>query len=111
MNVVRLLPVFVSALLLAAHFSRNDLPLLIPLSLAFPLLLLIRRPWAARAVQALLVLGALEWVRRLVQLALQRQADGESWARLAAILGAVAVFTAASALVFRLPALRERYGR
>jgi hypothetical protein len=34
---------------------------------------------------------------------------GEPWTRMAIILGVVAVITAASALVFRSRALRERY--
>jgi hypothetical protein len=39
----------------------------------------------------------------------RRQAEGESWIRLAAILGAVALFTACSGLVFRNQKLRRRH--
>ena len=62
------------------------------------------------AVQAVLVVAALEWGRTLVVLAGERQEAGEPWVRLAVILGAVALFTLGSALMFRLPALRQRYG-
>jgi hypothetical protein len=106
---VRLAPVILSALLLAAHFSRHDTPLLVVLSVLFPLVLLIRRTWAARLVQAVLVLGALEWLRTLVVLTRARQAAGEDWVRMALILAIVAAVTLASALVFGIPKVRERY--
>jgi len=110
MNFLRLLPLILSCVLLAAHFSRGGVAPLILVSLALPFLLLVRRPWVPRLFQVVLVLGALEWVRRLVALALERRAAGDDWVRMAAILGAVAVFTATSALVFRGSALKERYG-
>jgi hypothetical protein len=107
--VVRLLPVLLSAVLMAAHFSRHDLPVLIVVSLAFPLVLLLRRPWVPRVVQAALLLAALEWVRTGIVLGRMRLEAGEPWVRMAAILAAVAVVTAASALVFRNPVVRARY--
>lgn len=110
MNFVRLLPVLLSALLMGAHFSRADNSLAVVLSLAFPVVLLVRRPWVARLTQVLLLLGAIEWIRTTVVIAGRRQASGESWLRMAIILGAVAVFTLASALVFRGTGLRARYG-
>jgi hypothetical protein len=110
MNFLRLLPVVLSFVLLAAHFSRNDLAPLIIVSLAIPFLLLLRRPWIPRLFQVLLVFGALEWIRTLVMIALRRQEAGDDWMRMALILGAVALVTALSALVFRGAALKERYG-
>jgi hypothetical protein len=109
MNIVRLTPVFIGFVLMAAHFSRSGLPVLVAVSLWFPLILLVRRPWVARAVQLALVLGALEWVRAAVVIALRRQSAGEPWTRMALILGAVAIVTAISAMVFKMKALRERY--
>jgi hypothetical protein len=109
MNALRLTPIFICALLLAAHFSRADnLPMLV-FSLAAPAILLLRRPWVARAVQIALVLGALEWVRTLVIIAGRRQEAGEPWTRMAIILGTVALVTVLSALVFRAKGLKERY--
>ncbi len=110
MNFLRLLPVILSCLLLAAHFSRNEIMLLTLVSLALPFLLLVRRPWVPRLFQVLLVVGALEWIRRLIALALERQGAGEAWVRMAAILGMVAALTASSALVFRAGGLKGRYG-
>jgi len=109
MNFVRALPVLLSAVLLAAHFFRAGRPGLTSVCLVFPAILLIRHRWPARLVQIALVLGSLEWVRTLVVLASHRHAMGDPWTRMAIILGAVAVLTAASALVFRMKGLRERY--
>lgn len=109
MNAVRLTPVCLSALLLAAHFLRAGLLLLVALSLVFPLLLLIRNIWAVRAVQLILAGGSLEWVRTLLALVDERQAAGRPWSTAAIILGAVAVLTAASALVFFAGPLKEWY--
>lgn len=109
MHFVRLLPVVLSFLLLAAHFSRNDVTVLVVISLALPFLLLLRRPLVPRLFQILLVLGGLEWVRSLVMHVSRRQAEGEPWTRLAIILGVVALFTACSGLVFRNSKLRGRY--
>ena len=101
---LRALPVVLSALVLAAHFYRSRSLPLVALSLALPLLLLVRERWSARAVQAGLVLGALEWVRTLAFFAGQRMEVGRPWGRLAAILGVVAVLTALSALAVKVPA-------
>jgi hypothetical protein len=98
-----------SFLLLAAHFSRNDVTALVAAGLALPFLLLVRRSWVPRLFQGLLILGALEWVRSLVMHALRRQAEGEPWMRLGIILGVVALFTACSGLVFRNSTLKRRY--
>ncbi len=106
---VALLPVLVSALLLAAHFSRANVTALVLLSLGFPALLLVPRRWAARTVQVLLLLGGMEWLRTLWVLAWRRAASGDPWARLVAILGVAAAFTFASALVFGLRRLKARY--
>jgi hypothetical protein len=110
MMAFRLLPVLLSAVLLAAHFSRHDIPVLAVASLAFPAVLLIRRPWVPRVVRAALLLSAVEWIRTGVALGRARVAAGEPWVRMAAILGVVALATALATLVFRLPAVRARYG-
>ena len=102
----RALPVVLAALLLAAHFFRSrNLPL-VALSLALPLLLLVRERWSARAVQAGLVLGALEWLRTLAFFAGQRMEVGRPWGRLAVILGGVAALTALAALAVGGPPAR-----
>ncbi len=109
MNFLRLLPVFLSALLLGAHFLRAGTFVLVLITLAGPLILLIHRTWVARAVQIGLIAGGVEWARTLVQLVLARQIMGEPWTRLAFILGGVAILTTCSALVFRFSSLRMLY--
>ncbi len=109
MNVVRLLPVFLSALLIAAHFLRGGSLIFVCSSLAFPLLLLFPERWAARIVQLCLILASLVWVLVLYTLVQQRIAVGLPWIRLAAIIGAVAIFTGSSAAVFFWKPLKVRY--
>lgn len=104
-----ILPVGISAILMGAHFVRAGHMALTVLCVLAPWLLLVRHPAAARLVQVGLALAAAEWVRTLAGLATAREAAGEPWGRMAAILGAVALFTLASAAVFSTGALRERY--
>lgn len=109
MTALHLLPVALGLLLLAAHSLRAGcLPMVVAL-LALCLLLALRRPWVATLTQGVLVVGAAEWLRTLVVLAHRRAAAGEPAIRMALILGAVAVFTLASAAVFRSRTLRRFY--
>lgn len=103
------LPVILSFLLAAAHFFRAGHLAGVVVALSLPLLLLVPRRWAAMALQAALLLAAAQWVMALVWMIRERQALGEPFTRLFVILGAVAVFTAASAAVFLIPAMRSRY--
>jgi hypothetical protein len=108
--ILGLLPVILSALLLAAHFFRAGNLAGLAVSIGGLALLFVPRAWAARAVQVGLVVGAAEWVRTLFVFAAQRRAMSEPWGRLAVILGAVALLTLASATVFYTERLRRRYG-
>ena len=111
MTFVRLLPVILSALLLGAHFFRAGLTFLAVLIVLFPVILLVKRAWVARLVQLVLFLGGIEWVRTLLVFVADRRQTGQSWTRLAVILGSVALFTIGSGLLFSLSgALRKRYG-
>ena len=94
---------------LAAHFYRAGSWSLMLMSLVLIVLLAWPRAWVARLVQVGLVAGALEWVWTAFGYIQQRMALGQPWSRLALILAAVAVFTAAAALVFRHPQLRARF--
>ncbi len=109
MNFLRLLPVFISFGLLAAHFVRAGQNILAFVLLLFLLLLTLRKSWVPRVMQLALLLGAIEWLRTLVFVVQLRMEIGMSWTRLAIILGTVALFTAVSSLVFRSRALRKRY--
>ncbi|MHC4131090.1 MAG: hypothetical protein ACYSSP_11545 [Planctomycetota bacterium] len=109
MNFIKLLPVLLSALLMAAHFLRMGSLILVVVSLALPLLLLLRKRWAVRAVQICLIIATLEWFRTLYVIARQRIDMSMPWTRLAVILGGVAVFTGLSACVFFMKSLKIRY--
>ncbi|MBK7081631.1 MAG: hypothetical protein IPH55_13020 [Betaproteobacteria bacterium] len=105
-----LLPPALAAVVLAAHFYRAGNLALAGLAAALLALLFIPRAWAARVVQLGLAAGALEWLLTLGRLVQARQALGEPYARLAVIVGGVALATALAALVFRIPRLRRRFG-
>jgi len=109
MNFLRLIPVYLSTLLLAAHFLRAGWMPAVVAALLSPFILLIKRKWAARTMQMILFCASIEWVRTLLGIMAHRRAAGEPWLRMAAILGAIAVFTACSALLFLCRSLRERY--
>jgi hypothetical protein len=109
MLLVRLSLPLLALLLLAAHFYRAGWLPLAALCAALTLLLAVPRPWAARTVQAALVLGAIEWLRALAAFASMRIAAGQPYLRLALILGGVAAFTLAAAWVFRHRSLRSRF--
>ncbi|MDT8320895.1 MAG: hypothetical protein RQ826_10265 [Xanthomonadales bacterium] len=109
MNLLRLSPVILSCLLLTAHFYRAGLVLPAGLCAAAPALLLLRERWVPPLFQVLLLLGALEWLRTLYVLAQLRIEAGQPWIRLALILGAVALLTLLSGLVFRNRVLKSRY--
>ena len=93
-----------SALVLAAHFLRSGEWLLVGVCLGLPLLLMLRRAWAVRLVQAALVLGGIEWFRTMLLLVRERQALGVPWDRMALILVAVALVTTSAAFLLRVPA-------
>ena len=77
--------------------------------LALLLLLAWRRPWVPRLMQVAMMLGTAEWLWSAFWLVQQRMALGQPWIRMAIILLVVALFTAASALVFWHAGVRRRF--
>ena len=110
MTALLLTPVVLSLLVLGAHFLRAGNIPLVAASLALLVLPAFRKPWAARVVQAALVLGALEWVHTLLRLMNIRAQFGVPGTRMAIILGLVAAVTLASALLFQTKRLGRVYG-
>jgi hypothetical protein len=104
---LRLLPVALSCLLMAAHLLRSGLVVPAAACALLPLLLLVRRPWVPRVLQAALLVAAAEWIRTTLTLVRGRMTAGEPWARLAVILGAVVAVTLAAVLALRHPRLRR----
>lgn len=109
MNAFRLAPAGLATLVLGAHFLRQGNVLVVAVCLAVFALLFVRRPWVPAVVAGFLVLATLEWVRTLVTLVAEREAQGEPTGRMVAILGSVAGITAASMLAFLSRPVRERY--
>jgi hypothetical protein len=109
-TVLFLFPVVLSLLALAAHFFRAGAAPLVVVMLVVLALLFVRRPWAARVVQVVLVLGSFEWLRTLADLALERVGSGEPVLRLVGILGGVSLVTAVCALVFQTERVAVAYG-
>jgi len=107
--VLRVILTIFAWLLLAAHYSRVDnIPFMI-LSLLIPLLFFIRRKWALLSLQMLTYAGALVWIQTTVTYARQRAMAGESWLRLALILGAVALFTIITGLLLNSKKMGKKY--
>jgi hypothetical protein len=107
---MRFIPIVLSLLVLAAHFLRGGGLLFVIVVLGLLALLPLQRPWVARSVQVVLLLGALEWTRTLVTLAMRRVAEGEPYLRMVLILGVVLAVTVGSAALFESAPLRKRYG-
>jgi hypothetical protein len=99
MNAAIAIPAVLSLIVLAAHFLRAPNMLLAGICLLAPLLLLWRQAWAVRIVQVLLLIGALEWVRTLIQRIGEYERAGRDWRRMVIILGAVALVTFAAMLL------------
>ena len=104
-----LTPSVLSLVVLAAHFSRHDLPLLPWVCLALPLLLLVRRPWVPRLIQIVLIVGAMEWLRTTAVLMGERMDAGEPWLRMAVILVVVALVSVGSAVLLGVGRVKRRY--
>lgn len=110
MKALLLAPVVLSIAALGAHFMRYGNVIGIAASLVLIGLVFLRRAWAARLIQAALVLGALEWTHTLYELVQIRMVHGAPTARMAAIIGMVIVITLASALLFQTRTLKRIYG-
>lgn len=105
-----LLPAALSALLLGAHFLRFGQYELALLCLALLPLLWVKRPWAARVMQIILLLGAAVWVQTTIGLLHARILSGQPYLRLVIILGTVAAFTLFAAMLFQTGRLQRRFG-
>lgn len=109
-RVLLYIPVVLSILVLGAHFLRYGSEIGVFAALLLIALLFLRRPWVARVMQVVLVLGALEWLRTMYEIAQIRALHGEPYGRMLVILGAVAAVTLCSALLFQSRTLKAAYG-
>ena len=108
-KVLLYVPVILSFLVLGAHFMRYGNWVGVVAAVLLIALLLVRQPWAARLMQLVLILGALEWAHTIYELVRVRTAHGVPYVRMVVILGVVAAVTCLSALLFELPSLKRIY--
>ena len=108
-KVLLYVPVVLSLVVLGAHFMRYGNSVGVVGALVLIALLIVRRPWVARLMQVVLVLGALEWAHTIYELVQVRAAQGQPFTRMTVILGVVAAVTLCSALLFQSPALKKIY--
>ena len=108
-KVLLYIPVVLSLVVLGAHFMRYDNWIGVAASAVLIALLFVRQAWVARLLQVILVLGALEWLRTLYELAQVRVALGQPYVRMIVILGLVAAVTLCAALLFQSPTLKKIY--
>jgi hypothetical protein len=99
-----------ACVLLDAHFFRAQQTALSAAMFTRVALQMPPLPWAAHVVQAGLALGALEWLRAAAVSIAARLSAGQLYLRLALILGAVTLFTAAGLLVLRWARVRRYRG-
>ncbi len=109
MNFIKLLPVILSCLIVAAHYSRGGNPHMTYAMLLFPLILLIRKKWVTYVSTIFLVFIGFVWFETTYKFVQIRQSMGMPYLRLMAILGTVGVVAIISSLVFKGKALRKRY--
>ena len=109
MTLLLLAPTLLSALLLSAHFLRGSGAVLAVAVLAASSLAGVPRAWAARTLQAGLLLGSAEWCRTLLRIGAERQAAGAPWLRMSLILGVAAAVALGAALLYETPRLAARY--
>ena len=110
MTALLLAPAALSLLVLGAHFLRAGEIALVALAVGLLALLFVRRAWAARTVQVVLLLGTAEWVRTTLALTGERASMGRPYGRMVVILGAVAAVCVLSALLLLAPRARRWFG-
>lgn len=88
-----------SLLILAAHFLRGQDLFLVAVNIGLAPLVFCKKPLLTQMIRIYLVFGGILWVHTMSMIITERKALGLPFAGAAAILGAVALFTLASALL------------
>lgn len=107
--VLRVIPVIIAAVILAAHFLRAGNLIGMAACLLAPLLLLIQERWSLIVLQVLAYVGAGLWLTTILEILQQRLRLGLPWTRLVLILGGVALFTLIAGLLLNSAAVKEKY--
>ena len=110
LNIRLMSPVVISLWVLAAHFLRaGDVFVCLGLAVT-PLLLCIKKSWAARTLQLALLGASLIWMQSTYQMLSTRLMMGDDWVRMFIIMVGVICFTLLSACVFLHPEWEKKYG-
>lgn len=110
-KVLLYIPIVLSLVVLAAHFLRYGSSIGVFAALLLIGLLFLRQPWVPRVMQVVLVLGTIEWLRTMYEIAHMRSLHGQPYGRMLVILGIVAAVTLCAALLFQSATLKKIYGR
>ena len=96
--------------LLSAHFSRMNFPLILSIIILLsPLLFFYKKKISIIIIQIFLVIGTLEWVRATVYYIQQRIDLGVPWLRLAIILGLIIIITGYSVWILNSSDIKKKY--
>lgn len=107
---LRIIPLIISALLLAAHFLRQGNLALVGLCLGVLGLLWVKKRWSLLVLQLFAYGAAVIWTSTAMAIVQERLALGEPWERVAVILGTVALFSVLAGLLLNTPVVKEKYG-
>ena len=109
MTMMHLIPALLSLALLGAHVLRGAHYAFLAVAIFTILLMAVRAPWSRRTAQVVLGFGVIEWLRTLAILVGGRVAADLPFARLAAILGVVALLTALAAVILESERVKRFY--
>jgi hypothetical protein len=107
--ILRLIPLVIASLLLAAHFLRGGNIGLMLVSVLVPLLLLIRKRWSLILVQLLAYAAAAVWLFTAIHLVQERMISARPWSSAAIILGSVALFSLFAGILLNSPTVKAKY--
>ena len=110
MTFLSFVPIVLSLLLLAAHFLRYGETLAVVGALVLAGLLFVRKPWVARTIQVALLAATAEWLRTMLQIAMERMHAGVPFVRMVVILSAVTLLALGGALIFQTRRVGAIYG-
>ena len=96
-------------LLLAAHFSRADSPVLMLAVLGFPFLFFLRKVWTLQVLQVVAYTAAVIWIFSAYEYMVIRISEGHDWQRLLIILFSVAIYSAWTGYFVNSKKMRQIY--
>jgi len=107
--ILRLIPLVIASLLVAAHFLRGGNIGLMLVSVLVLLLLLIRKRWSLILVQLSAYAAAVVWVYTTIHLVQERMISARPWSGAAIILGSVALFSIFAGFLLNSPTVKAKY--